>query len=111
MILNVTSATVSAVVTLSSEVLSEVYVCRAIGAPESLEINWSAAETRSAGPGSARLTDAIEGVEIINYVENGETVSELKLSEDANLSSVHCKVGSNDDIIVTQFQHLDPIIG
>ena len=115
MILNITSATVSAVVTLSSEVLSEVYVCRAIGAPAPLEINWSAAETRSAGPGNARLTNAIEGVEISNYMENREAVSELKLSEDANLSSVYCRVNAHGSdagvIIITQFQQLDPVIG
>ena len=105
MILNVTSATVSTVVTLSSEVLSEIYVCRAVGAPAPLVINWTSGT-------ELQLSDIIEGVKIHNYIENGETVSELKLNKDANLSPVYCRanVGSKN-ITVTQFHHLEPIIG
>lgn len=101
--INITEATVREV--LSSQILHATYQCRAIGFPLPLHITWRAEDNDEGN--IIELTDTILGVEIINSIKNGQTVSELNLLnlDNVDFSSVACIVsnGYYPEVVQEQF--------
>lgn len=104
--IDITSATVANVL-VSSEVVSVIYECRAVGIPLPLLIYWQAQEMGSNNV--IQLTNSIDGVQISNYTNNSEIVSVLRLSN--NFQSVTCGANNSQSASRRDFQRIDPIIG
>ena len=92
-------------------VVSEAYICQAIGFPTPLSITWEA-EDESQGA-IVEVSDELLGVEIITSIENDEIISELQLLQTTEFSSPVCVISSEFLPAVRQqrFLRLDPITG
>lgn len=94
--LNITKAIVS----FQNE--RKIYECRAIGVPLPLHISWRAEDDQGR---AVELSDDGSDIEIVNSIKNGETISELRLSDD-KFDSIVCVVtnGNYPGVVEEEFQ-------
>ena len=100
-----------AMVVPGNVVVSEAYICQAIGFPTPLSITWEA-EDESQGA-IVEVSDELLGVEIITSIENDEIISELRLLSNERFHSPICVIANRvlPEVRHQQFQVLAPITG
>ena len=93
------------IVVSSNVVVSEAYICQAIGFPTPLSITWEA-EDETEGI-TRQIFDAKFGVEIVTSVENETVTSELRLVTNGRFHSPACIIANGFFPTVRQQQFLE----